>query len=273
MRELVSFLIWSLIKLRLNCPGPLLASLFDVSTASVSRLFLKWLAQMGHQAPILNNLARPMKVCRKQCLNVFENLLGKKLQSSSIVLRYLLNVPVICKPEHPPGLITNIKIQQKLFILIRILPQGVVGFVSESWGGWVSDKYLTEHYGILRKLLPEDVVLADCSFDIAESVGSVQAKLHIPAFTKGKTQLSAVEVEGTRKIANVRIHVERVIGAVRQRYPILRSTLPIHYMMKRNGKDIPLIDRMVCVWCALNNVGCFLWLTVLYYVCNCLVIL
>ena len=38
--------ICSLTKLRLNCPGPFLASLFDVSAASVSRLFLKWLTQM-----------------------------------------------------------------------------------------------------------------------------------------------------------------------------------------------------------------------------------
>ena len=194
-----------------------------------------------------------MKVCRKQCLNVFENPLEEKLQSLSIVLRYLLNVPVICKPEHPPGPITNIKTCTAK-VLIGIMPQEVVGIVSEAWGGRVSDKYLTEHCGILRKLLPGDVVLADRGFDIAESVGSMQAKLHIPAFTKGKTQLSAVEVEETRKIANVRIHVERVIGAVRQRFPILQSTLPIHYVMKRNGEDIPLIDCMVRVCCALNNV-------------------
>ena len=44
----------------------------------------------------------------------------------------------------------------------------------------------------------------------------MQAKLHIPAFTKGKSQLSAMEVTETRTIANVRIHVERVIGNVRQ---------------------------------------------------------
>jgi len=57
------------------------------------------------------------------------------------------------------------------------LPQGIVGFISETWGGRVSDKYLTEHCGILRKLLPGDVVLADRGFDIAESVGTMQARL------------------------------------------------------------------------------------------------
>ena len=37
-------------------------------------------------------------------------------------------------------------------------------------------------------------------------------------------QLSAIEIEDTRKIANVRIHVESIIGAVRQRYTILSAT-------------------------------------------------
>ena len=90
----------------------------------------------------------------------------------------------------------------------------------------MSDKHLTEHCGILNYLLPEDVVLADRGFDISESVGLMQARFHIPAFTKGKDQLSALEVEETRAIPNVRIHVESVIGALCQRYIILKGTLP-----------------------------------------------
>ena len=72
----------------------------------------------------------------------------------------------------------------------------------------MSDKHLTKSCGILNHLLPGDVVLADRGFDIRDSLGMLQARLHIPAFTKGKSQLSALEVEDTRIIANVRIHVE-----------------------------------------------------------------
>ena len=82
----------------------------------------------------------------------------------------------------------------------------------------------------------------------------MQATLHIPAFTKGKSQLSAAEVEQTRIIANVRIHVERVIGSIRQRFSIQRSTLPIHVLMIRKGEETPMIDRIIRVYCALNNV-------------------
>ena len=81
-----------------------------------------------------------------------------------------------------------------------------------------------------------------------------QAKLHLPAFTKGKSQMSALEIEETRTIANVRIHVERVIGLVRQKYTILQGTLPIDFLTKRNGEDCPIIDRIARICCALCNV-------------------
>ena len=130
-----------------------------------------------------------------------------------------------------------------------------MSFISEAWGGRVSDKYLTEHCGIVDKLLPGDVVFADRGFDISDLVGVQQALLHIPAFTKGKTQLSALEVEQTWSIANihVRIHVERVIGCVRQKFSILQSTLPIDMLIKEAGEEFPLVDRIARVCCALCN--------------------
>jgi len=162
--------------------------------------------------------------------------------------------------ERPSGLEaramtwSNYKHHNTVKILLGITPQGVISFVSESWGGRVSDKYLTEHCGLLKKLLPGDVVLTDRGFDIGDSVAVMQTTLNIPAFTKRKSQLSALEVEETRTIANVRIHVERVIGAVCQRFSILQSTLPIHFLSIRKGETVPVVDRIVRVCCALNNV-------------------
>ena len=40
----------------------------------------------------------------------------------------------------------------------------------------------------------------------------------MPPFTKGKKQLSQPELDTARKLSRVRIHVERVIGVVRQKY-------------------------------------------------------
>ena len=95
--------------------------------------------------------------------------------------------------------------------------------------------------------------MADQGFNISDLVGTLQAKLHIPAFTKGKSQLSALEVENTRRIANVQIHVKHVIGCMRQKFTILHSTLPIDFVSKRKD-EVPMIDHIVRICYALNIV-------------------
>ena len=97
-------------------------------------------------------------------------------------------------------------------------------------------------------------MLADRGFDIAALVRIMQASLCIPVLTKGKDQLSPVEVEETKTIANVRIHVERVIGMVGQKCSILHGAIPIDFVIKRAGEDIPLIAHTVHVSCALSHV-------------------
>ena len=83
----------------------------------------------------------------------------------------------------------------------------------------------------MEKLLPGDLVMADRGFTIHEFLVFKQAELAIPAFTRGKDQLDPVDVGKTRGIANVRIHVERVIGLLRRKYTILSGTLPIDYLI------------------------------------------
>ena len=87
---------------------------------------------------------------------------------------------------------------------------------------------------------------------IKDSVALMCAEVKIPAFTKGKPQLCPVDVETTRKIAHVRIHVERVIGLLRQKYAILSCTVPIHFV-KTEGDGVTTLDKMVNVGCALIN--------------------
>ncbi|KAI4787316.1 hypothetical protein KUCAC02_036366 [Chaenocephalus aceratus] len=78
----------------------------------------------------------------------------------------------------------------------------------------------------------------------------------MPAFTRGRSQLSACEVEETRKIANVRIHVERVIGLVRRKYEILQSrAVPTEHMPTRPGEALAFIDKIGVICCALSNLS------------------
>ena len=240
-----------LIKLRTNTANEDLSYRFNVSCATVSRILLKWLKQMDIRLKDLI-IWPDREVLQKTTPECFQISFGKAVAVIIDCFEIFMERPSNLQARASTW--SNYKHHNTVKVLIGITPQGVVSFVSESWGGRVSDVYLTKHCGILKKLLPGDIVLADRGFDIAESVGIMQAKLHIPAFTKGKSQLSALEIEDTRKIANVWIHIERVIGCVRQKYHILQSTLPIHFVSTRKGEETPLIDRIIRICCALNNV-------------------
>ena len=152
---------------------------------------------------------------------------------------------------------SNYKNHNTIKILIGITPQGTITYVSEAGGGRTSDKYITENCGFLEYLIPGNMVMADRGFTISESVGLKHAKLMIPAFTKGKDQLDRVDVESTRGIENVRIHVQRVIGLLRRKYTILEGTLPAEFFAcNPNGpleRQVPLIDRTLRVCSALVN--------------------
>ena len=137
--------------------------------------------------------------------------------------------------------------------LIGVTPQGVISFVSKAWGGRTPDKHLTDNCGIMKYLLPGDVMLADRGFDVGDSAALFGATVEIPAFTKGKKQLSAFDVERSRKLASVRVHVERVIGLLRKKYTILQSILPLDYLMKKDGINLITIDKIAVICNALTN--------------------
>ena len=137
--------------------------------------------------------------------------------------------------------------------LIGISPIGNVSFISKAWGGRTSDKYIFEHCGILENILPGDYVMADRGFDVGDALAGRRATLIVPAYMKGKKQLSRDEVVTTRNIANVRIHVERVIGSVRQKFKILGGPIPMHYVMKKDSENLTTIDKIAVVSCALTN--------------------
>ncbi len=117
------------------------------------------------------------------------------------------------------------------------------------------DKHITENCGLLNKLLPGDLVLADRGFDIKDSVGMMCAEVKIPAFIKSRCQLDAKNVEDTRAIAHLRIHVERVLGSLRNKYTLLHNTIPICLLLPCKDEELTLLDKIVNVCCFLVNVS------------------
>ena len=165
---------------------------------------------------------------------------------------------------------SNYKHHTTLKFLIGITPQGTVSFVSKCAGGRMSDKEITETCGLLRHLLPGkiytgrykynsntyfvgDLVLADRGFTCNEKARMVLAEVKTPPFTKGVKQLEKQDVDWSRELSVVRIHVERVIGLLKRKYTILQSTLPISLISHRDSSAYSTIDKIVRVCCACIN--------------------
>ena len=130
--------------------------------------------------------------------------------------------------------------------LIGISPAGAIMFLSCGWGGRVSDKQVTIDSGFIDKLEVGDCILADRGFNVKAELAGKGAILKIPSFTKGKKQLAGSEVDMSRQLSNVRIHVERVIGRIKK-FRILNSIIPI--------TQVDLIDDIVVTICAAVNLN------------------
>jgi hypothetical protein len=98
-----------------------------------------------------------------------------------------------------------------------------------------------EKSGFLNYLLPGDELMADRGFTIEDLLIPRRAKLNVPAFAICKPQLSAEDVTTNRRIARVRIHVERAIRRLKL-FKIgkkLSSTVPVSSL--KNFDDILIV--------------------------------
>lgn len=71
------------------------------------------------------------------------------------------------------------------------------------------------------------------------------AEIKTPPFTKGKKQLEKVEIDWSRELSIVRIHVERVIGVLKQ-FTILGGVIPISDHTHDTGKNTTIL-KVCCV--------------------------
>ena len=210
-----------LIRLRLGLLVEDISARFEVSPATFSRFFSLW----------IKTLAAEMK-------NIFPWPTKEQIKSKTPeVFKKYPNTRVIidCTEffiQRPTSLVaqaltfSHYKHHNTFKVLIGISPGGVITFVSRLWGGRISDIAITEKSGLLDLLEPGDNVMADRGFNIGEVLENRGITLNIPPFLGQRSQLSVKQVLETRRIASLRIHVERAIGRLKN-YRLCQSTFPL----------------------------------------------
>ena len=102
--------------------------------------------------------------------------------------------------------------------------------MSELYSGSISDRQITIDSGFLDQFEDEPEgksVMADRGFDIQDLLVRRTLLLNIPPLKGSDVHLKEDDVVGTQKIARLRIHVERAIGQVKQRFRILDQVIPL----------------------------------------------
>ena len=236
-----------LVRLRLNLTITDLACRLGISPG----LFQKWLDAMSVRLSFL--ITWPDRETMQQNMPLEFQQLYPNCRVTIDCSEIFIETPSSYKARSQTY--SNYKKHNTAKFLIGITPCGTICFLSSCWGGRVSDKNLTQESNFLNHLEPGDVVLADRGFTLKEDIASHGAHLEIPAFTRGKKQLSQEDVEKSKQLSKVRIHVERIIGLLKKRHTILKCTLPISVIKHRDDIEETNIDKFILVCSALTNLG------------------
>ena len=137
--------------------------------------------------------------------------------------------------------------------LVAVDPRGAVMFTSILFSGSISDKDICKRSGLLEqlnllmqsgKLQPGDGIMVDKDFHIVEEIEQLGLKLWIPPSASLETPMSAADVAQTRKIAEHRFVVEKVIGRAKK-FKIIKDKVSLNLF--------PSINKIWLCCCFLTN--------------------
>jgi len=197
--------IMTFIKLKQNMSYSVLAVLFKCSStlckkiisAAIDVLYvvLKPMIPWPSKNEILCNMPK--------CFNNFKN--------TRIVID-CIEIPIM-KPKTLSASIiiySHYKSTYTAKFMTGVTPAGLLSFVSQGYGGRVSDKFIFENSLLINLLEEDDAIMADKGFLIDSVCAEKHIKLFRPPFLKGKQQFSSTEALLNKSIASARVHIERV---------------------------------------------------------------
>ena len=113
-----------------------------------------------------------------------------------------------------------------LKILVFCTKSASISYISESYAGSCTDRFITEDSEVFTKFTPGFMVLFDKGFNVQNLFLCCQVTCVLPPFVQGKRQFTRSEVYHGKCIARARIHIERVMGILKE-FRLLDHKLPL----------------------------------------------
>ena len=203
-------LLLVLIKLRHDFPESDLGNRFAVSQSTVSRIFSTWILCLFYTFKEVSIWPS------RQLVDLhMPDAFKRKYPTTRVVIdatEFKIEKPA--NPDVQAKTWSSYKNCNTFKLLVGVTPGGVISFLSPLWSGRVSDKEITKRSGLLDLLEPGDSIMADRGFDIA-SIMPEGTAVNIPPFLESKSQFDEDQLVETRRIASLRIHVERAIERIK----------------------------------------------------------
>lgn len=223
-------LLVTVMKLRLGEDFKSLACRFNVSEPVVSKGFSSEHISFIHKTSVFGGMEEKSTNNMSAC---FPQSFGNKVTSIIDCTEIFIETP--SNQQAAAECFHQYKHHHTITYLIAVSPLRAVTYISEGYGARASDGFIT--CGLLDQLRP-----GDKGFRIDAEFALRSAKLEVPAFVIKKRQLHPLHIERTREIANVRIHVKRIIGTAKLKYMILENTIPISMWIKRGQYNVAYIN-------------------------------
>ncbi|KAM4627322.1 uncharacterized protein ACJ7VT_002294 [Polymixia lowei] len=229
--ELFLFLVY----LSLGLQEKDLGHRFSIHQSTVSRIIKTWIHFLYTLLGTVGTWMSPEAV-RATMPSVFGKYSDTQVIIDCTEMRCHTPSPLLSESET----FSQYKSHTTLKGIIGVSPHGAVTFVSPLYSGALSDNVLFKQSGIIPLLDKDMAVMVDKGFRVDDLV---PCKVYRPFLSK-KSQLSHDEVLVTEDIAQLRIHVERINGRIKEN-KVLDTIIPLTLADS--------INQLFAVACLLTN--------------------
>ncbi|KAK5650156.1 hypothetical protein RI129_001185 [Pyrocoelia pectoralis] len=233
----------TLYKIRTNDSFEKIGHLFGISKTCASEIFTKSIFIME---PFMKELIFwPTECSIRRNLPISFRLEFSQVQSIIDCLEIQIQKPANALQQSLTW--SEYKKCNTVKYLISSTPDGLINFISVGYGGRVSDAALFEDCKFLDILPDHSTVMADRGFKQIETLLNKKGcTLVRPPSVAADEKMSKEDVILTKRIASVRIHIERVIKRIRD-----FKMLAPHAVI--GAEIIQKLDSAITVACAIIN--------------------